>query len=53
MYAQTQTLADQAVYILQMRSRDAIKYIRKNSGCSTETAESALKSALTFKRKAK
>ena len=40
--------ANEAVYILQMRSADAVRYISKNAGCSVEEAEKAFRSAITF-----
>jgi hypothetical protein len=40
--------ANEAVFILQMRSTDAVRYISKNAGCSVEEAEKAFRSAITF-----
>jgi len=41
-----QRFADEAVYILQLNSRDAIKYIQRNSGCDETTAMSVFKSVI-------
>lgn len=40
--------ADQAVFTLQLRSAEAIRYISKNAGVDVKTAEAALKSVVTF-----
>lgn len=40
--------ANQAVFILQMRSAEAMRYIRKNAGCTTEAAEAAFRSTVMF-----
>lgn len=34
-----QRFADEAVFILQLNSRDAIKYIQRNAGCDVTKAE--------------
>lgn len=48
---QAQMYADQAVYQLQLRSTDAIKYISKNAGVNLEAAEAAFRSVILFHRK--
>ena len=35
---QTQRFADEAVFILQLNTRDAVKYIQRNAGCNEATA---------------
>jgi hypothetical protein len=41
-----QRFADEAVYILQLNTRDAVRYIRRNAGCDESTASSAFKSTI-------
>ncbi len=43
---QAQRFADEAVYILQLNTRDAVKYIRRNAGCDETTAMSVFKAAV-------
>lgn len=43
---QAQRFADEAIFILQLNSRDAIKYIQRNAEVSIETAESIFKSTV-------
>jgi hypothetical protein len=38
--------ADEAVYILQLNTRDAVKYIQRNAGVDVTTAEAAFKSTV-------
>jgi len=47
---QAQRFADEAIYILQLNSRDAVKYIQRNSGCSEATAVSVFRSAVVSNR---
>jgi hypothetical protein len=41
-----QRFADEAVYILQLNTRDAVKYIQRNAGCDETTAMTVFKSAV-------
>jgi hypothetical protein len=41
-----QRFADEAVYILQLNTRDAVKYIQRNAGCDEVTAMTVFKSAV-------
>jgi hypothetical protein len=43
--------ANQAVFSLQMRSTDAIRYISKNAGVDLARAEQAFKSVIIFHKK--
>jgi len=43
---QAQRFADEAIYILQLNSRDAVKYIQRNSGCDSDTALTVFKNAV-------
>ena len=47
---QAQRFADEAIYILQLNSRDAVKYIQRNAGCNEVTATSVFKSAVVPNR---
>lgn len=40
---QAQRFADEAIYILQLNTRDAVRYIQRNAGCDEVTAMSAFK----------
>lgn len=40
---QAQRFADEAVYILQLNTRDAVKYIQRNTGCDEITATTVFK----------
>ncbi len=40
-----QRFADEAIFILQLNSRDAVKYIQRNAGCTDVEAMAAFKSA--------
>lgn len=42
-----QRFADEAVFILQLNSRDAIKYIQRNAGCDTAKAEEIFRKTVT------
>ena len=44
---QAQRFADEAIYILQLNSRDAIKYIQRNAGIDEVAATTAFKVAVT------
>jgi len=43
---QVERMANEAVFILQMKSRDAIRYIQRNAGVSEQAASDAFKSAV-------
>ena len=45
-----QRFADEAVYILQLNTRDAVKYIQRNAGCDEPTATSVFKLAVMPKK---
>jgi len=38
-----QRFADEAVYILQLNTRDAVKYIQRNAGCDEVVAMTVFK----------
>ena len=41
-----QRFADEAIYILQLNSRDAVKYIQRNAGCDETTAMQVFKTTV-------
>lgn len=43
---QVERFANEAIYILQLNSRDAVKYIQRNSGCDSATALTVFKTAV-------
>jgi len=47
---QAQRFADEAIYILQLNSRDAVKYIQRNAGCNEATAASVFRAAVVPNR---
>lgn len=38
--------ANEAIYILQLNSRDAVRYIQRNAGCNEPTASAVFKTAV-------
>jgi hypothetical protein len=42
---QAQRFADEAIFVLQLNTRDAVKYIQRNADCDEVTAMTAFKSA--------
>lgn len=43
---QAQRFADEAVFILQLNTRDAVKYIQRNAGCDETTAMQVFKTTV-------
>jgi hypothetical protein len=41
-----QRFADEAVFILQLNTRDAVKYIQRNAGCDEITAMQVFKTTV-------
>jgi len=41
-------MANQAVFQLQFNTRDAVRYVVRNTGVDQATAQAAVKSAVTF-----
>ena len=50
---QAERFANEAVFVLQFNSRDAVRYIQRNAGVDAETATKVLKSTVTFHKAAK
>jgi hypothetical protein len=45
-----QRFADEAVYILQLNTREAVKYIQRNSGCNEIAAMAVFKQTVVPNR---
>ena len=43
---QAQRFADEAVFILQLNTRDAVRYIKRNANCDETTATEAFRAAV-------
>jgi len=43
--------ADEAIYILQLNAREAIRYIQRNAGCNETIAAAAFKDAVAPRTK--
>jgi hypothetical protein len=41
-----QRFADEAIFVLQLNSRDAVKYIQRNAGCDETTAMQVFKTTV-------
>jgi hypothetical protein len=41
-----QRFANEAIFILQLNTRDAVRYIQRNAGCDEGTAVSAFRAAV-------
>lgn len=41
-----QRFADEAVFILQLNTREAVRYIQRNAGCNENIAQTVFKSAI-------
>jgi hypothetical protein len=48
--SQVERFANEAVFILQLNTREATRYTRRNAGCTEIVAETAIKQALTWYR---
>jgi hypothetical protein len=47
---QVERFANEAVFILQLNSREAQRYTQRNSACSENTAQNAVKQVMTWYR---
>lgn len=43
--------ANEAVFILQLNTREALRYTQRNAACSESAADAAIKQALTWYRR--
>lgn len=48
---QTDRMANEAIFVLQMNYNDAIRYVRHNAQCTRDVAKLALDSVLSFWKK--
>jgi len=48
MNRQVEAMANQAVFQLQFNTRDAVRYVVRNTGVDQPTAQSAVKQVVTF-----
>lgn len=46
-----QRFADEAIFILQLNTRDAVKYIQRNAGCDEGTAMSVFRASVVSGKK--
>jgi hypothetical protein len=51
MNAQVEAMANQAIFQLQFNTRDAVRYVQRNTGTDEKTAQQAVRSATVFHRK--
>ena len=48
MNPRVEAMANQAVFQLQFNTRDAVRYVQRNTGADSATAQSAVKSVTQF-----
>ncbi len=48
MQSNVERFANEAVFVLQFNSAEAVRYIQRNAGVDEKTAKQALKSTVTF-----
>lgn len=51
MNPQVEAMANQAVFQLQLNNRDAVRYVRRNTGADEPTAQQAIKTVTQFHKK--
>lgn len=51
MNTQVEQMATQAVFQLQFNTRDAVRYVVRNTGVDRDTAQSAVRSVTQFHKK--
>lgn len=47
---QLERFANEAVFILQLNTREALRYTQRNASCSQSAADAAIKQVLTWYR---
>lgn len=50
---QVERFANEAVFILQFNTRDAVRYVQRNAGVDEPVAKQAVKSVVTFHKQPK
>jgi hypothetical protein len=48
-----EAMANEAVFVLQFNTRDAVRYVQRNANTDEPTAQKAIKMATTFHKKAR
>jgi hypothetical protein len=48
MNPQVEAMANQAVFQLQFNTRDAVRYVQRNTGVEQSTAQQAVKQVMSF-----
>jgi hypothetical protein len=48
--SQVERFANEAVFILQLNTREALRYTQRNASCSEITAQNAVKQVMTWYR---
>lgn len=51
MNARTEAMANEAVFVLQFNTRDAVRYVMRNANVDQPTAQTAIKSVTTFHKR--
>lgn len=49
----TEAMANEAVFVLQFNTRDAVRYVQRNAQVDESTAQKAIKTVTTFHKQAK
>jgi hypothetical protein len=47
---QAQRFADEAIFVLQLNTRDAVRYIQRNAGCNETSATAAFRAAVVAQK---
>lgn len=53
MYNRVEAMANEAVFVLQFNTNEAVRYIQRNARVDEKTAKKAFKDATTFHRQPK
>jgi hypothetical protein len=48
-----EAMANEAVFVLQFNTRDAVRYVQRNAHTDEPTAQKAIKTVTTFHKKAR
>ena len=47
---QAQRFADEAIFVLQLNTRDAVRYIQRNAGCNETAATAVFRAAVVAQK---
>jgi hypothetical protein len=47
---QAQRFADEAIFVLQLNTRDAVRYIQRNASCNETAATAAFRAAVVAQK---